>query len=153
MEGNAINTVKCETCGQALKFKIQLNHRLSCNAFLKNIQRKGCQFIIVLILLILVGLCVALPSIIASFTGREDFPLYIGNEPGRIGLLVAFCILAVLEMAMLVVFIRQNVAYLEIVIEKVFNFYDQMENFTMGRESSVDDNLVYPLEYFVVMKG
>jgi hypothetical protein len=96
---------------------------------------------------------VSLPSIIASFTNRVDFPLYIASEAGRIGLLVAFCAIAVLELAMLVVFVRQNVAYLEIVIEKVFNFYDQMDNFTLGRESSVDDNQVYPLEYFVVTKG
>lgn len=142
------SNLKCELCNQPYKVKYQTHRRCSCNVVCRVVKERGCPGILWPILLFAIILAILTPTTVLSLTGVRDSPLYIPSETGQyvaLGLTILCCLLLIV---LLVVYLHNNLTYIEIVLEKAYNFDDDVSE--GSKTSSSEEGRLDGGQMFVV---
>ena len=114
--------------------------------FKLNLVQKGFKCLLVFIVVLCISFGFATYVLIGNYKQNIVSALLFDNPTGKTLLLVTdlilFCILAIL----VGVFLHQNLVYIRVIIERVYNFYEPGES---SRRSSSDDD-TFPSQYYVV---
>lgn len=83
-------------------------------------------------------------------TNNTGSLLYVADAIAQNVVLVTAVVVFLVLIAMLAVFLDQNLKYLELVIEKAYNFDENRSLSNHSRGSSADENQAYPAMTFKV---
>ena len=84
---------------------------------------KGFRPIIVVMVILVISCSVLTYIVIANYQGKAISALQI-NDIGKILILLTDLVLLCIFLTLFIVFLHQNLLYLQIVIDKVYNFFE-----------------------------
>jgi hypothetical protein len=142
-QGYDINNLRCELCNEQLKYKYRGVKHLSCDILCRSIKDKGCPKILWPIVIFCMALSLLAPATYFSMTDNTQSPLYIADKTGQYVILSTTVLILLILVVLLIVFFDQNLKYLELVLEKVYNFDESRSLSNHSRESSAEENQVY----------
>lgn len=109
-------------CNQILKYKYRTLRKCSCEVMWKSFGERGIPTIIWPILLLIIALGFLIPTSIISLGQLSSSPFYVSGETAQIIVLLVTAVVGVVLLVLLTVFIHQNIMYIQILLEKAYNF-------------------------------
>lgn len=116
----------------------------------KSFSERGIPNIIWPIILIIIALCFLVPTSIISLGQTTTSPFYVQGETAQIIVLLVTAVIGVVLLVLVTVFIHQNIMYIQILLEKAYNFDEEISADSRSNPSSADDNPAYPSQFFIV---
>jgi hypothetical protein len=89
-------------------------------------------------LIILLSLCLLVPATIHSLTNSINSFFYVHDEVGQYVLMASTILASLIAIILIIVFFEQNLKYLELVIEGVYNFDEDRSVSNISRSSNSD---------------